>query len=131
MATGIGALTVTAHWHRLSDTLGSDLIALALGSLAAFWMLRRGLVEHVEATRVYRGRVVYIVGAAALAALALVLGVLLGIASAIQGLEDEVSRFNAYLAAQSLASAGSSFAALAYWGTWHRLTLRERRRSTS
>lgn len=41
----IGALTVTVHWHRLSDTLAADMLALYLGSLASLWLLRSERVK--------------------------------------------------------------------------------------
>ena len=45
MATGIGALTIVARWHRPSDTLGADLIVLGYASLA---VLLLALVGHVS-----------------------------------------------------------------------------------
>lgn len=47
-AVGIGAYTVTAKWHRLSDTLAADAIALGLACLASWWLARRGVVHRYE-----------------------------------------------------------------------------------
>jgi membrane-associated phospholipid phosphatase len=45
LATGIGALTIVAQWHRPSDTLGADLIVLGYASLA---VLLLAMVGHVS-----------------------------------------------------------------------------------
>lgn len=117
-ATGIGSYTVTAHWHRLSDTLGADLVAIVLGSLAALVLSYTGWVRPYGGTRRFIGRSIYVIGALAIGLVALVLGVFLGVAAAVQGTGSEVSQFNAYLAAMSLASAGSILGALLYWWSW-------------
>lgn len=44
-AVGIGALTVTASWHRPSDTLGSDLIVLCFACLAVLVLTRYGKIR--------------------------------------------------------------------------------------
>ena len=119
-ATSIGQYTVTAHWHRLSDTVGADLIAVILGSVAAYWLHRRGLVR-VVATRRYGGRVVYVVVTAILGTLSLGLGALLVWVSINQEISGGSGDHNAFLATQVLAGAFSTAAALVYWATWHRL----------
>lgn len=40
-AVGIGAQTVTAKWHRISDTLGADAVALICACLASWWLQAR------------------------------------------------------------------------------------------
>ncbi|KQM61275.1 hypothetical protein ASE64_05025 [Agreia sp. Leaf210] len=119
-ATSIGQYTVTAHWHRLSDTVGADLIAVILGSIAAFWLHRRRLVRVVVARR-YGGRVVYVVVTAVLGTLSLGLGALLVWVSINQEISGGSGDHNAFLATQVLAGAFSTAAALVYWATWHRL----------
>lgn len=50
-AVGIGAYTVTAKWHRVSDTLAADAIALAVACVASWWLARRGAVRHHDGPR--------------------------------------------------------------------------------
>ena len=117
---GVGAYTVIARWHRLSDTLGADAIALLAASLGALYLVRRGLVRRVPADRRAPVRtvlvvlaVVYVLGAGAI-------GVYVGLAGAGQTPGD-VADFNLYLAAQTLASVGSVLTILLAWWSWHRL----------
>lgn len=121
---GFGSLTITARWHRLSDTLGGDLIALTWGSVAAVVLLRMNAVR-VAAGRPRRLRVVVVAGAAALALLAIVAGTIIAIAYAGQGPGSgtpvDIREWNAYLAAQAYAGAASLLAVLIAWGSWHRL----------
>ncbi|WP_200920290.1 phosphatase PAP2 family protein [Agreia sp. Leaf244] len=121
-ATSIGQYTVTAHWHRLSDTVGADLIALILGSIAAYLLHRRGLVRVVDQRR-YGGRVVYVVVASILGLISLALGALLAWVSIDQEISGGSGDHNAFLATQVLAGAFSTAAALVYWATWHRLEI--------
>ena len=121
-ATSIGQYTVTAHWHRLSDTVGADLLALILGSMAAYWLHQRGLVRIVDRRR-YGGRVVYVVVAASVGVVSLVLGTLLAWVSIDQETSGGSGDHNAFLATQVLAGAFSTAAALVYWATWHRLEI--------
>ncbi|WP_410628229.1 phosphatase PAP2 family protein [Amycolatopsis sp. cmx-8-4] len=124
-AVGIGAYTVTAKWHRLSDTLAADAIALGLACLASWWLARRGVVRRYEGRRrIPRVLVVVVASLAGLVFLALG-GFLIGAALTQDGL-DATLRDNTwvvYLAASSLASAGSVAAALAFLGTWRRLEI--------
>lgn len=119
-AVGIGQYTLTAKWHRLSDTLTADAIALALAALASWWLARRGAVHPYEGNRRI-GRVV--IGAfAVLAALAgLTLGAILwGVPLAREGLAG-ADEWVIYLGAGSFASAGSIVAALVFLLCWRRL----------
>lgn len=52
-ATGIGALTIVARWHRPSDTFGADLMVLAYASLAVLILAAFGHVR--PATLRYSG----------------------------------------------------------------------------
>jgi len=45
---GMGVATVTAGWHRPSDTVGSDLIVLAYACLALVLLARQGAVRQTE-----------------------------------------------------------------------------------
>ncbi|MBC7300815.1 MAG: phosphatase PAP2 family protein [Nocardia sp.] len=122
-AVGIGHYTLTAKWHRLSDTIAADAISLALACLASWWLVARGGVSR------YTGRakvipVIVTVSATASAIISLLLGaVLWGVPIRTQGLtaatrEDE---WDIYLGATAFASAGSVIAALVFLAAWHRL----------
>ncbi|MET9002834.1 phosphatase PAP2 family protein [Amycolatopsis sp. NPDC004169] len=121
-AVGIGAYTVTAKWHRLSDTLAADAIALGLACVASWWLARRGIVRrHDGPRRVPRVLVVTIAALGGLVFFALG-SLLIGAALAGEGYAETV-RGNAwvvYLAATSFASAGSIAAALVFLATWRR-----------
>ncbi|MFD5825998.1 phosphatase PAP2 family protein [Lentzea sp. NPDC060358] len=118
-ATAIGQYTLTAKWHRLSDTLAADGIALAVAALASWWLQRRGALRPYDGPR-RAGRVVLVVfwslAAVALLALGLVLWVF---PLAREGLDAD--EWVIYLGAGSLASAGSLFAALAFLACWRRV----------
>jgi membrane-associated phospholipid phosphatase len=66
-AVGVGALTVAASWHRPSDTLGSDLIALIYTCTALAWLTHRGRVHPIPGDRaeVRLGPVAWLFGAGA------------------------------------------------------------------
>ncbi|MFI9011439.1 phosphatase PAP2 family protein [Actinosynnema sp. NPDC053489] len=122
-AVGIGQYTLTAKWHRLSDTLAADAIALAVAALASWWLARRGALHRYEGRRRV-GRVVIGSIAAVSALVGLVLGGILwgvplvrvGAAGAARDYEWAV-----YLGAGSFASAGSITAALVFLLSWRRL----------
>ncbi|WP_336991099.1 phosphatase PAP2 family protein [Leucobacter sp. VD1] len=118
-AIGIGAYTVTAKWHRFSDTLGGDMVALMMGAIAALILHRAGRISRVD--RAPKLRVVYVVLMAFGAAVLLALGVLLVVGSLAYTLQDPVIEWNLYLAAHSLAMACSVLAGLVYWASWRKL----------
>lgn len=125
-AVAIGAYTVTAHWHRLSDTLGADALALLVGSLIAIVLARTGMVRVVtDPPR--RLRVIYLVIMAGAAVVALGLGLFVAIAMPEIG-EVPSRDYTIFAAAQLFASAGSILAALIAWWSWHRLEVVTRRR---
>ncbi|MCR6487442.1 phosphatase PAP2 family protein [Amycolatopsis sp. OK19-0408] len=121
-AVGIGAYTVTAKWHRLSDTLAADAIALGLACLASWWLARRGVVRrHDGPRRIPRVLVVTVAVLGGVVFLALG-GILIGAALTGGGYEDTVrtNEWVVYLAANSFASFGSIAAALVFLATWRR-----------
>ena len=125
-AVGIGSYTVTAKWHRLSDTLAADAIALALGCLASWWLARRGLVSRHEGKRRIP-RVLIVTFTAVTGAAFLAFGLLFTVVPLSRDGLDSVLRDDTwivYLAAQSFASAGSIAAALIFLRTWRRLEIR-------
>ncbi|MBO3664816.1 phosphatase PAP2 family protein [Microbacterium stercoris] len=123
-AIGIGAYTVTAKWHRFSDTLGADAVALTCGCLAAWWLTRRGAIIRY-AGRPLRGRVVLAILVGILTAFTLVCGALLWGIPMARGVDasvpDLIQDYNAYLGSHALASGTSGLAALLFWRLWHRL----------
>lgn len=124
-AVGIGAYTVTAKWHRVSDTLAADAISLALACLVSWWLARRGLVRVHEGRRRLSRTVIVAIAAVAGLALTAIGAILLVMPLAAQGLETTVDgdAYVVYLAAHSLASAGSIAAALVFLATWRRLEI--------
>ncbi|HLR48447.1 MAG TPA: phosphatase PAP2 family protein [Corynebacterium sp.] len=115
-SVGIGAYTTTAKWHRLSDTIGADLVALIVGAIAALILLRCGSVRRTEQRP--KLRIVYVVVMALGGSFTLIIGILLGYLAGTQDLHDPVIDWDIYLAANSLAGAGSIITGLVYWGTW-------------
>jgi membrane-associated phospholipid phosphatase len=98
-ATGVGVATVSANWHRPSDTIGSDLIVLGYMSLALAVIAWRGSVRRAT-PRTTAGRVAggVLAGAYAVAALA-------GVAGAVAG--------SPYTAGRGITLAGSALVLLA------------------
>ncbi|KWX65983.1 phosphatase PAP2 family protein [Mycobacterium sp. NAZ190054] len=126
-AVGIGAYTVIAQWHRLSDTLAADAVALVVACAASHFLARTGRVRAVVtpgAAR-YTLRTVFValvtvVGAASAA---------LGAAALLTALHQDIdaaAEWRLFLSAQWLAAAGSIFAALLFWWTWRRLETKRR-----
>ncbi|MEV6285813.1 phosphatase PAP2 family protein [Kribbella sp. NPDC051770] len=125
-ATGIGAYTLAAKWHRLSDTIAADAIALGLACLASWWLARRGAVHPYEGKR-YVGRVVFVVIICLYTAGWLALGgILWGVPLVGEGLQQAIreSEWPLYLGATVLASAASALSALIFWSSWRRLEVR-------
>lgn len=115
-ATGIGAYTVTAHWHRLSDTVGADAMALLVGSVMALLLVRSGMVRVVHhRPRVLR--VVYVIVMVFLGVVALAGGLFVAIAMPEVG-ETPSRDYTIFVAAQLFASAGSIIAGLVAWWSW-------------
>ncbi|MFC5805806.1 phosphatase PAP2 family protein [Streptomyces formicae] len=117
-AVGIGANTVSAHWHRLSDTIGGGLIALAFGAVALAVLASLGRVAPLPAGKAGRVRLMRI--AVLVLGFLAVTGLALGILFTVLYARDagraglvEDANWEAYLAAQSFASAASAITALA------------------
>lgn len=122
-AVGIGQYTLTAKWHRLSDTLAADGIALAVAALASWWLARRGALHRYEGRRRV-GRVVIGAFSGVVAVVCLALGgILWGVPLARAGLAEALrdNEWEIYLGAGSFASAGSLVAALVFLLSWRRL----------
>ena len=122
-AMSIGAYTVTAKWHRFSDTAGAVAIALICACLASWWLARRGEVLRYSGPAL-PGRVALVVVIAVFSAVALAVGAFLWAAGLARGVDftvaDQVWEYNAYLGANALAAAVAGICTLLFWGLWHR-----------
>ena len=118
-ATAIGQYTLTAKWHRLSDTVAADAIALSLAALASWWLQRKGSIRpHTGPRRI--GRVVLVVFWSLVAVVTLALGLVLWVYPlAREGLNADP--WVIYLGAGTFASAGSLIAALTFLACWRKI----------
>ena len=123
-AIGIGAYTTTAKWHRFSDTLGADAVALICGCLASWWLMRRGSI-HLTDDPARRGRAIFVGLVTLSTAFLLVIGGILWGVPLLQGWDvavpDPVQDYSVYLGAHTLATGFSGLTALIFWRLWHRL----------
>lgn len=118
-SVSVGAYTVTAAWHRLSDTVGSDLLTLVVGSCTALLLARSGMVHEVTGrARVLRVVFVVLMGIGALGAHAS--GILLVTTDVFVGTNDSPD-YRVLMEAQAFASAASIAAGLVAWWSWRRL----------
>ena len=133
-AIGIGAYTITAKWHRLSDTIGAMAVALLCACLASWWLTARGRVSRYTG-RSYPGRVALVVLIATGATAALGVGVLIWIIGAVRGVDfavhDETWDYNAYLGAHAIAAGAAGIALLLFWSFWRRLQIQGAARRSS
>ncbi|AHH98710.1 hypothetical protein GCM10010174_78990 [Kutzneria viridogrisea] len=132
-AVAIGADTLTARWHRLSDTIGADAVALMCACAASWWLARRGaIIRQTGRRRVLR--VVFVSFVALLGVLAAVLGGGVGV-YALRNWGDP-QRFDTgqldmvYDGAVLVASACSIITALLFWASWRRLDIAPRTRGS-
>lgn len=124
-AVGIGAYTLTAKWHRLSDTLVADAISLALACVASWWLARRGLLQRYEGRRRIT-RVALVVFAALAGLISLVIGCILLVAVLTRDGVANISSqdvYLVYLGVYTIASFGSIAAALVFLATWRKVEI--------
>lgn len=131
-AVGIGAYTVIARWHRLSDTLAADAVALGVACAASYFLAQNGRAHtgraHTGRVRAvatagaarYTLRTVFVAAVAVVGAVSAALGAT-ALLAALQQNIDSAAEWQLFLSAQWLAAAGSIFAALLFWWSWHRL----------
>lgn len=126
-AVGIGAYTVIARWHRLSDTLAADAVTLVVACVAAYFLARTGRIRAVESPGAARFtlRTVFVSAVTLIGFVSSVLGATALVAALDQDIDEDVE-WALFLSAQWLAAAGSIFAALLFWWTWHRLETKRR-----
>jgi membrane-associated phospholipid phosphatase len=134
-AVGIGEATVVAQWHRLSDTIGGDMVALAVGCLAMAVVARRSGVTRVPRRR-FSPRLIFVVLPVTIAVLgSLAIGsIFVFVALPRNQVGTSDYEWMAYLTAQTLASGFSGLTALVYLGLLRRVSLgsasSEQRRET-
>jgi len=126
-AVGIGAYTVIAQWHRLSDTLAADAVTLVVACLASHFLARTGRIRAVESPGAARFtlRTVFVALVAAVGAVSFALGGTALLAALRRPIDGDLE-WTLFLSAQWVAAAGSIFAALLFWWTWHRLETKRR-----
>lgn len=125
-AVSIGAYTITAKWHRLSDVIGAGAVSLLMGCIASLWLTRRRRVDHYDGAP-YHGRMLFFGIIAAITVLFTVVGLILWVVPMLRGtdfaLAESADEYTAYLGANALAAASSGLFALAFWGLWHDLEI--------
>lgn len=122
-AVGIGAYTITAKWHRLSDTIGAVAIALICACIASWWLASRGDVHrYTGPSRPGRAFLVVVIGAVSAGAV-VIGGFIWGVGFA-RGVDfataDQVWDYNAYLGAHALSAGIAGLGSLLFWWLWHR-----------
>ncbi|GGC65187.1 phosphoesterase [Hoyosella rhizosphaerae] len=120
-AVAIGAHTLTSKWHRFSDVLGANLIALGVACFVTAVLVKRGALMRVPSGR-YPLRVIFVVVPILLSAVATTLiGSVLITLSDIPAVADSTLDYNMYLALHALAAGCSGVVVLIFWWTWRRV----------
>jgi hypothetical protein len=129
-AVGIGAYTIVAKWHRVSDTLAADAIALGVASAVCLVLTRTGHLTVIPAGpnssaagHRYPLRGVFVAFLTALCAGMAAVAAILIIVTWNRSPIDDISEDNFFLGSHSLALSGSVLAALLFWWSLHRITL--------
>jgi membrane-associated phospholipid phosphatase len=127
-AASVGALTVTASWHRPSDTIGSDLIVLIYACAAIVLLARRGGIRQAEPRRgvecTARSLLIGLLGAEALVALST--GVITGgraMRELAASADPGVVPGSALTAGRAIALAGGALVALTLLALLRRIDL--------
>ncbi|WKK71990.1 phosphatase PAP2 family protein [Rathayibacter oskolensis] len=110
----VGNLTMAASWHRASDVLGADLVALASASVACAWLSGRAQVGRAPKRSTRRGvnRLLVVCSVVVV----LVLGAL-----AVQGIQyypDDTKDLTAFALLQLLAVSTSTVAVVGFSVAW-------------
>lgn len=128
-ATTIGAATLAAQWHRLSDTIGGAAIAVIAGAIASIYLANSGMIKAAP-PKTYPLRVAYVSVTTVLGISALAVGLTLGYLTqqrVIAGTTDY--NIDLYEAAHAISFGACLLAALVFWGTWRRLEVPKRAQS--
>lgn len=117
----IGTFPITATWHRLSDVVGSALIALGLGAIAALVLFRAKVIVRVNGPRKTSPMIVLAsVCTGSIAFIGLALAFLAQMTMITDAITAERS---AYFSVNFLGFASLFFAALIYWGSWKKYAI--------
>lgn len=122
---GVGSWTLIAKWHRFSDTIGADAVALGVACAASLWLSQRGLVQVARTQELWPRQLLVIL---LVLALLLLGGVsLLLLENAGTDIPPGPARdFRIFLAGTALSSAASISTALLFWWSWFRLEVTPR-----
>ncbi|KZX22115.1 phosphatase PAP2 family protein [Rathayibacter tanaceti] len=113
----VGNLTMAASWHRVSDVLGADLVALASASLACAWLTTRAQVGRAPRTASRRSVRRFLLWCSLLV-------VALLAALAVQGIQyypDDTKDLIAFVLLQLLAVSTSTLSVLGFSLAWRGL----------
>lgn len=122
---GVGSWTLIAKWHRFSDTIGADAVALGVACAASLWLSKRVLVEPARTTELWRRQLLVILLVLALLFLGGVSLLLLeNVGTDIP--PGPARDFRIFLAVTTLSSAASISTALLFWWSWFRLEVTPR-----
>lgn len=123
-AWGVGAYTIAARWHRLSDIIGADAVALLCACLASWWLARRSDIKQYSGPS-RPGRVALVVLFSGVSVVALIVGGILWAMPlgewATLSHPDPQQDAIAYLGSLAFTTAFPGLTALTFWGLWHRL----------
>ena len=125
----VGSWTLIAKWHRFSDTIGADAVALGVACAVSLWLSRRGLVQVAHTQELWPRQLLVVL---LILALLLLGGIsLLLLENAGTDIPSGPSRdFRIFLAVTALSAAASITTALLFWWSWFKLEVTPRAHET-
>ncbi|MEE3852128.1 phosphatase PAP2 family protein [Gordonia sp. LSe1-13] len=122
---GVGAYTITAKWHRFSDTLTADAIALVVACVVCVVGVRTKYLTITEAGPPSHiiGRRVIVWFWVVLFVIATGIGLALWALTWRNGQMDDAAEYNYFLGAQLLSAAGAIASGLVFWWTLQRVSI--------
>lgn len=124
-AIGVGAYTITAKWHRFSDTLAADAVALVIACLVCVLGVRLGYLRITVAEPPVRpiGQRAVVAFWSVLFVVATATGAALWIVTWLAGPIDAAAEYRYFLGALVGSAAGSIATGLIFWWTLQRVTI--------
>ncbi|MDY6808216.1 MAG: phosphatase PAP2 family protein [Actinomycetota bacterium] len=124
-AIGVGAYTITAKWHRFSDTLAADAVALVIACLVCVIGVRMGYLRITVAEPPGRpiGHRAVVAFWSVLFVVTLVGGLALWVLTWLAGPIDTSAEYRYFLGALVGSAAGSIATGLVFWWTLQRVTI--------